>query len=185
MSSSGDIELSEEQRAVVEHPLDGGNLLVLAAPGSGKTRVIVERIRWLIEQNGVPPESILAMTFTRRAAGEMIDRARLPGLWAGTIHSVAVDIIFDNLREAGFREPPRIYDENRKQESILRAMVRLQCPLPSEERDRNSLLSDLNDWISLCKRTGARQPPPPELLDLATCTAIYDGYAAVLNEAEA
>ena len=67
--------LNEEQRAAAEHP--GGHVLVLAGAGTGKTRTIVARAAYLIEQ-GVVPERIAVLTFTRRAAGEL--QARLGGL---------------------------------------------------------------------------------------------------------
>src|SRR5437660_12744152 len=84
-------DLNDSQRAAATAP-DGANL-ILAGPGSGKTRVITYRVAYLIAK-GVPPESILLVTFTRRAAREMV--GRLEGLigreaarvWAGTFHHV-------------------------------------------------------------------------------------------------
>ncbi|ADV62591.1 UvrD/REP helicase [Isosphaera pallida ATCC 43644] len=86
------VGLNEVQRLAAAAP-DGVNL-ILAGPGSGKTRVITHRVAWLIGQ-GVAPESILLTTFTRRAAREMV--ARLSSLvgpaadqvWAGTFHQIA------------------------------------------------------------------------------------------------
>src|SRR5258706_9975935 len=82
-------DLNESQRRAAFAP-DGANL-ILAGPGSGKTRVITYRVAYLIAK-GVPAESILLVTFTRRAAREMV--GRLEGLigpkaarvWAGTFH---------------------------------------------------------------------------------------------------
>src|SRR3954453_7414485 len=86
--------LTETQREAVLH-MDGP-LLVLAGPGSGKTRVITCRIANLIHQ-GVRPHQILAITFTNKAAGEMKQRveAMLPGkgIWISTFHSLGVRLM--------------------------------------------------------------------------------------------
>jgi DNA helicase-2/ATP-dependent DNA helicase PcrA len=66
-------ELNPEQRAAATHP--GGPLLILAGAGTGKTTTLCARVAWLISE-GVAPERILLLTFTRRAAREMLQRAR-------------------------------------------------------------------------------------------------------------
>jgi DNA helicase-2/ATP-dependent DNA helicase PcrA len=93
--------LNERQREAVTAPL--GNTLVLAGAGSGKTKVLVSRIAWLIEEKHSSPHSILAVTFTNKAAGEM--RARLNsmlttpvlGLWVGTFHGLCRTISYSGL----------------------------------------------------------------------------------------
>lgn len=89
-------ELNPEQRAAVRHP--GGPLLILAGAGTGKTTTLCGRVAWLVNE-GVQPERILLLTFTRRAAREMLQRARalvsIPGegrsrgVLGGTFHSIA------------------------------------------------------------------------------------------------
>ncbi|MBV8221526.1 MAG: ATP-dependent helicase [Solirubrobacterales bacterium] len=87
-------QLNAEQRAAVRHP--GGPLLILAGAGTGKTTTLCGRVAWLVA-DGVAPERILLLTFTRRAAREMLQRARalvaMPsgarGVQGGTFHSVA------------------------------------------------------------------------------------------------
>jgi len=87
--------LNSPQQEAVTH--GDGPLLILAGPGSGKTRVITRRIAWLVLERGVRPGEILAITFTNKAAGEMRDRvlAMLPsrGLWIGTFHGMCARIL--------------------------------------------------------------------------------------------
>ena len=101
--------LNEEQQAAVTHA--GGPLLVLAGAGTGKTTTLVSRHVWLVNE-GVPAERIMLLTFTRRAAREMLSRARalLGEKWAGgvtggTFHSVAYHLIAGHSSALGL--PPR------------------------------------------------------------------------------
>jgi DNA helicase-2/ATP-dependent DNA helicase PcrA len=101
--------LNDEQRAAVTAP--DGSMLVLAAAGTGKTRTLVYRVAYLV-QNGVKPGNILLLTFTNKAAREMLDRARdlvgpeIGGIWAGTFHHMANRIL---RRHADLLGYPRDY----------------------------------------------------------------------------
>ncbi len=105
--------LNEEQLAPV---LDTeGAVLVLAGAGSGKTRVLTSRIAHLVTEKGVPPENILAITFTNKAANEM--RARLDAMtdvgrmWVCTIHSMCVKILRMFAERRGLSANFSIYSE--------------------------------------------------------------------------
>ena len=90
--------LNEQQRAAVTAGPEGP-ILVNAGPGSGKTKVLTERVAWLVQEQGVAPGNILAMTFTRKAASEMHTRTLLAlsergqKIWIGTIHSICARIL--------------------------------------------------------------------------------------------
>src|SRR3990167_8786349 len=108
--------LNPQQRTCVES-IDGP-LLVLAGAGAGKTRVIAERIRNIIRR-GAAPESILAITFTNKAAGEMRSRVlgsltstevRLPQPFISTFHSLGLTLIKENAKLLGYKRTPAIYD---------------------------------------------------------------------------
>ena len=100
--------LNEAQREAVAAPL--GRQLVLAGAGSGKTRVLVHRIAWLIEVEQASPHSILSVTFTNKAAAEM--RVRIEqllginpqGMWVGTFHGLAHRLLRAHWQEAGLAE---------------------------------------------------------------------------------
>lgn len=114
-------ELNDEQRRVVE--AGDGPMLVLAGAGSGKTRVITYRVAWLLA-HGVPAERILLLTFTNKAAREMVSRIELllgtypHGLWAGTFHSIANRLLRQHGRREGFAPNFSILDEEDAQDLV-------------------------------------------------------------------
>jgi len=107
--------LNPEQREAVKST--EGPLLVLAGAGSGKTRVLTQRIAYLIGSCGIAPESILAVTFTNKAAGEMRERVEkllgpeVRSLWLATFHSVCVRILRRDIGHLGFSRGFVIYDD--------------------------------------------------------------------------
>lgn len=108
--------LNEQQREAVYHT--DGPLLILAGAGSGKTRVLTHRIAYLMEEKGVNPWNILAITFTNKAAGEMRDRVdRLVGfgsesVWVSTFHSTCVRILRRHIDRLGYENNFTIYDSD-------------------------------------------------------------------------
>ena len=106
--------LNPEQRVATEH--FEGPVLVLAGAGSGKTRVLTARICHLIREHGVPPDRILAVTFTNKAAGEMRERiARLlgaepTGMWVGTFHALGARMLRRHADRLGWDRTFSIFD---------------------------------------------------------------------------
>ena len=107
--------LNPQQRAAVVH--EGGPLLIVAGAGSGKTRVLTHRIAYLLAERHVAPRSILAITFTNKAAGEMKDRvtamtgARARSMWLMTFHSACVRILRREADRFGYPPAFSIYDQ--------------------------------------------------------------------------
>ena len=144
------ISLNDAQRSAVEHP--SGPLLVLAGAGSGKTRVLTERIARLLRE-GVPPHQILAFTFTNRAAKEMRERIeRAVGeparkLWMGTFHGTGLRILRREVKNLGpaARHPNFVVYDREDQEKVLDAvMKKIQQP----PEDRGKILGRISDWKS-------------------------------------
>ncbi|KQT94157.1 ATP-dependent DNA helicase PcrA [Marmoricola sp. Leaf446] len=106
--------LNDPQREAVVH--EGSPLLVVAGAGSGKTRVLTRRIAWLISERGAHPGSILAITFTNKAAAEMRERVeelvggRARIMWVSTFHSACVRILRKEIDKFGFKSNFTIYD---------------------------------------------------------------------------
>ena len=107
-------KLNDAQRAAVTAPV--GPVLVLAGAGSGKTRVLTHRIAWVIQTEGASPHSILAVTFTNKAAHEMRGRIEkllgVPGnsMWVGTFHGIAHRLLRLHWRDAGLPRGFQILD---------------------------------------------------------------------------
>lgn len=119
--------LNEQQREAVYHT--EGPLLILAGAGSGKTRVLTHRIAYLIEEKGVNPWNILAITFTNKAAGEMRERVdNLVGfgaesIWVSTFHSTCVRILRRYIDRLGYDTNFTIYDAD-DQKTLMKEVCR-------------------------------------------------------------
>jgi DNA helicase-2/ATP-dependent DNA helicase PcrA len=129
-------ELNEQQCAAVTAP--PGPALVIAGAGSGKTRTLTYRVAYLVE-NGVSPSGILLLTFTNKAAREMLDRVMalvphdLTGMWGGTFHSVGNRMMRRHAQEAGFAPGFSIMDRDDQQE-LLDAVITAAGIDPKEKR---------------------------------------------------
>ena len=148
--------LTDEQLAVVQAPPEGGHLLVLAAPGSGKTRVIVERIRWLLDNRHATADQILAVTFTRQAANELQERisAGRSGstsgrdVWAGTFHGVCYLTLKGIAAAAGTKLPMLIADEDRQRVLLQHAAEREGVPIEADQNVRRRQMRELMGHVS-------------------------------------
>lgn len=121
--------LNEAQREAVSVP--PGNVLVLAGAGSGKTRVLVHRVAWLIQVCGFSPWSILAVTFTNKAAGEMRGRIEtllgLPigGMWVGTFHGLSHRLLRSHWKEAALPDHFQVMDGDDQLRLVRRVLKHL------------------------------------------------------------
>ncbi|TVR61721.1 MAG: DNA helicase II [Candidatus Competibacteraceae bacterium] len=153
-------DLNEPQRQAVTAPL--GSLRVLAGAGSGKTRVLTRRIAWLLAVENASPWSILAVTFTNKAAAEMRGRVEamldqpIGGLWIGTFHGIAHRLLRQHWQEAHLPRAFQILDsddQTRLLKRILRGMNLDEKKWPPPQAA---------GFINRCKDEGQR---PADLAD--------------------
>jgi len=122
--------LNPAQREAVAAP--AGPTLVLAGAGSGKTRVLVHRLAWLIEVEGIAPWSLLAVTFTNKAANEMRGRIEtllgqpVSGLWVGTFHGLAHRLLRQHWQEARLPQAFQILDSDDQLRLVRRVLRALE-----------------------------------------------------------
>lgn len=141
--------LNKEQQEAVKHT--EGPLLILAGAGSGKTTMMTHRIAYILEQ-GVSPYSILAVTFTNKAAGEMKDRIEAltgdtRGMWVMTFHAMCVRILRNHGDVLGFKNGFSIYDESDKKALLKRIVKELEID------EKIYPVSYLSSVISSCKES--------------------------------
>ena len=168
--------LNDAQRqAVTAAP---GQQLVLAGAGSGKTRVLVHRIAWLVEVEKASPWSILSVTFTNKAAAEMRERIEQllgispRGMWVGTFHGLAHRLLRAHWREAGLVEQFQILDSDDQ----LRLVKRVVRELGLDENQWAPRQAQW--WINGQKDEGVRPQhiQPAGDLYLTTMLRIYSAY---------
>lgn len=144
--------LNEQQKKAVFTTT--GPVLVLAGAGSGKTRALTHRIAYLIEEEGVSPTNILAITFTNKAAGEMKERVnRLVGfgseqIWVATFHSTCVRILRRYIDRLGFDNNFTIYDTDDQKGIIKEVCKKLEIDTKSlKERTILNAISSAKDEL--------------------------------------
>jgi len=128
-------ELNEEQLAAVSSP--PGPVLVIAGAGSGKTRTLTYRVAYLLDR-GIEPRNILLLTFTNKAAKEMLERVRalvprdVSEMWGGTFHSVGNRILRRHAEEIGFTKSFSIMDRD-DQKSLMNTVI-VECEIDTSAR---------------------------------------------------
>ena len=169
--------LNDAQRAAVA--AEQGNQLVLAGAGSGKTRVLVHRIAWLIRAEGLSPYSVMAVTFTNKAAREMRGRIEeklgrpTQGLWIGTFHGLAHRLLQTHWAEAGLPQNFQILDSDDQ----LRLVKRVCRELGLDEAKWSPRQAQW--FINGQKDEGLRArhiDPPLDDLYTKTMLRIYEAY---------
>lgn len=181
-SNLGDLTkgLNTVQAEAVVH--ENGPLLILSGAGSGKTRVIAHRIAHLIQNCKVPPNNILAVTFTKKAAEEMRTRVRdLVGMgvpeWIGTFHSLCNRILRENITRLGYERNFTIYDAHDQRTLVKEALRRM-----------NIEMSDVYDIITEISNAKMEFLSPDTYLDKAEndyenmIGEIYGHYQDLLME---
>ena len=160
--------LNPEQRAAVTLPAE--HALILAGAGSGKTRVLTTRIAWLLQNGLVTPGGILAVTFTNKAAKEMMTRlsSMLPvnvhGMWIGTFHGLCNRLLRSHFKMANLPQSFQILDT----QDQLSAIKRLCKQNNISDDDERFAPKQLQRFISACKEDGQRptniEPRDPETI---------------------
>ena len=169
-------QLNPAQHEAVSAPQ--GNMLVLAGAGSGKTRVLVHRIAWLMQVEGLSPYAVLAVTFTNKAAREMRTRLEallglsLRNVWVGTFHSIAHRLLRTHWQDARLPQHFQIIDSDDQ----LRLVKRLLKE--NHVDDERYPPRQVQSFISGCKEEGLR----PHQVDahgdayLAQMVDLYERY---------
>ncbi|WP_093335900.1 DNA helicase PcrA [Salibacterium halotolerans] len=169
--------MNPQQREAVQHT--EGPLLIMAGAGSGKTRVLTHRMAYLIREKGVPPFSILAITFTNKAAREMKERAaELVGpaaedIWMSTFHSMCVRILRRDIDRIGFNRNFSILDGS-DQLSVIKQILK--------DRNIDSKKFDPRGMLGMISSSKNVLEPPEKLAERAegpfeeTAADVYKEY---------
>lgn len=179
-------QLNEQQRQAVT--TTEGPVLVIAGAGSGKTRVLTARVAYLIA-NGIPPERIVAMTFTNKAAEELrhrlaqwCDQWSARRIWAGTFHSVFARLLRRNAEQLGYTPNYTIYDDDDSL-SLIRRILKEQNISPNElspQAVRTAISRAKNDMV--VPEEFARLATTPRQRHIAS---VYHLYQRALRKADA
>lgn len=162
------VALSKEQAEIVTHNDGEGAMLVEASAGSGKTRILTERVRYLLTEKKDKFFSVLCLTFTNKAADEMKDRLTSihkvsERTFIGTFHEFCLNIIKIRFTELGFSRQPHLFDENDTKKLLEEVLIKNpilkdlysfpDCPdLNEKAKKQRELFFKCQDFISDAKR---------------------------------
>ncbi|WP_311968361.1 DNA helicase II [Pseudomonas baltica] len=175
--------LNDAQRQAVAAPV--GRQLVLAGAGSGKTRVLVHRIAWLMQVENASPHSVLSVTFTNKAAAEMRHRIEQlmgispAGMWVGTFHGLAHRLLRAHWQEAKLNQNFQILDSDDQQRLVKRVIRELGL-------DEQRWPARQAQWFINGQKDEGLRPQhiqPGGDLFLATMRSIYEAYEAACARA--
>lgn len=179
-------DLSERQQEAVTHA--EGPLLIVAGPGSGKTRVMAHRVAYLVKENGVPPWKILAVTFTNKAARELRDRCeRLVGNGSGelqvrTFHGFCSRVLRSDGEHIGLKPEFTIYDDDDQSRLTRRILDDLDIdPKQFPPRTLLNVVSDAKNKMWTPDQFKERAETYRE----EVAARVYDAYESALQRANA
>lgn len=176
------ISLNDAQQEAVTAPL--GHQLILAGAGSGKTRVLTQRIAWLVEKENISPFNILAVTFTNKAAHEMRHRIEsliqvpVKTMWIGTFHGISHRLLRAHYQEAGLPQAFQILDSDDQQRLIRRVIQSLNL-------DEDRYPAKESQWFINNQKEEGRTPADVNPYDAAgqTQLKIYQAYEEACQRA--
>ena len=174
--------LNSKQKDAVE--TIGGPILVFAGAGSGKTRVLTHKIANLIEEVGLPPKNILAVTFTNKAAQEMKSRViklvntDITGISIGTFHSVSAQLLRKNIHKIGYENTFTIYDQQDCR-TVVRKIIK-DMDLDLKQYDPKSFYGRISDAKNKMHEPEYFKNSAENFID-EKFYAVYEAYQSTLK----